>query len=488
MAVVLNNKELKKLNPGDMPRHLTRIVATLGPASNSEEMVASLIDAGVDIFRLNFSHGSREEHAEVYQIIRKLAKEKGHFISILQDVPGPKLRIHTFEGEEVDLVEGDTFRLDTRVKQGNSTQVGFTNDGWLESVSPGNRVLLGDGNVQLTVKKNDGKSLECIVIAGGQVRSRQGMSFPDAELDLGAVTDNDWKSIEFGLELGVDIIALSFVQGPDDLIAVRRFIQRKPDAPLLVAKIELPHAVNRIEEILERADGIMVARGDLGITLPIERIAVVQKRLIRLAREAGKFVITATQMLESMTHAPRPTRAEATDVANAVYDGTDGVMLSGETAVGDHPIAVVETMARILKETEPEVNLSRMAQVDNTIDGAMSRAVKFLVTELNARAILVPLSRGSTAQRLSRQRMGVPIIVGVPNAKLARRLLVFSSVFPVLVPSDNSLFQNTKHVLKEAEEFGWVRRDDVVLSSGGFPLEQHGTTNFVRALVVGGEI
>ncbi|MCB2199792.1 pyruvate kinase [bacterium] len=482
------NKSGKQAENLDMPRHLTRIVATVGPASNSPEMLTSLIKAGVDIFRLNFSHGTREQHAEVYASIRKIAKEKNSSVAILQDVPGPKLRIHTFENDEVELEEGQTFRLDIRVKQGDKSQVGFQDDGWLESVKKGHRVLFGDGDVQLKVKKADANGLDCEVLAGGIVRSRQGMNFPDTNLDLGAVTEKDWKDIEFGLELGVDFIALSFVQGPDDLIAVKRYIQVRQDAPKLIAKIELPHAVNRIEAILERADGIMVARGDLGITLPIERIPVVQKRLIRLAREAGKFVITATQMLESMTTSPRPTRAEATDVANAVYDGTDGVMLSGETAVGAHPLAVVQIMSRILTETEPEVSLPRIEKIDHTIDGAMSSAVKSLVDELEARAILVPLSRGSTAQRLSRQRMGVPIIVGVPNETLARKLLAFSGVFPVLVPSDNSLFQNTKHVLAVAERYGWVEKGDVVLSSGGFPLEQHGNTNFVRALVVGGEI
>jgi len=470
------------------PRHLTRIVATVGPASNDPETIGRLIDAGVDVFRLNFSHGTREEHAGVYATIRRIADEKATSIAILQDVPGPKLRIGDLEASEVELIAGRTFRLDTRVESGTAIEAGFQNDGWLESVSPGNRILLGDGNIQLKVKRVDQYGLDCEVLAGGLLRSRQGMNFPDTELDLGAVTDKDWKDIEFGLELGVDLLALSFVQGPDDLIAVRRFIQRRPDSPLLVAKIELPHAVERIQEILDRADGIMVARGDLGITLPIERIPVVQKRLIRLAREAGKFVITATQMLESMTQSPRPTRAEATDVANAVYDGTDAVMLSGETAVGVHPVLVVETMSRILSETEPEVALPRLAKMDDTIDGAMSRAVKALVNELRAKAILVPLSHGSTVRRLSRQRMGVPVIVGVPNATLARKLIVYSSVFPVLVPSDNSLFQNTKHVLNVAKRFGWVADGDVVLSSGGFPLQQHGNTNFVRALVVGGEI
>ena len=488
MPVALDHTTIQAVEASNLPRHLTRIVATIGPACNRDDMIDALIEAGVDIFRLNFSHGTREQHAAVYSSIRRIAREKHASIAILQDIPGPKLRIHTIEGDEVELVEGADFRLDMRVEKGDQEKVGFSDDGWLESVRKGNRILLGDGNVQLRVRKCDEYGLDCEVIAGGIVRSRQGMNFPDTELDLGAVTDSDWKDIEFGLELGVDIVALSFVQGPDDLIAVRRFIQRRPDAPLLVAKIELPNAVNRIDEILNRTDGIMVARGDLGITLPIERIPVVQKRLIRLAREAGKFVITATQMLESMTQAPRPTRAEATDVANAVYDGTDGVMLSGETAVGSHPVTVVETMSRILTETEPEVSLTRLGKIDNTIDGAMSRAVKALVTELNARAILVPLSRGSTAKRLSRQRMGVPILVGVPDENLARKLLAYSSVFPVLVPSDNSLFQNTKHVLAVAEKHGWVKKDDVVLTAGGFPLEQHGNTNFVRGLIVGGEI
>lgn len=470
------------------PRHLTRIVATLGPASNSEEHIAELIEAGVDVFRLNFSHGSREEHRANVDKIRRLAKERKTTIGILQDIPGPKLRIGVFKEEHVELETGATFRFDTRVKEGDQSQVGFKDDGWLGSVKPRETVLLGDGNVQLVVKKRDRFGLDCEVTAGGPVASRQGINFPDTDLKLGAVTDADWKHIEFGLELGVDAMALSFVQGPEDLIAVQGFIRSRKQVPLLIAKMEVPQAIQKIDEILERCDGIMVARGDLGITLPIERVPVVQKRLIRKARDAGKFVITATQMLESMTTSPRPTRAEASDVANAVFDGTDAVMLSGETAVGAHPVLVVRTMARILRETESEARLHRLPVSDVSIDEAMARSIKELVRELGSKALLVPITSGSTVRRLSRQRMGVPIIAGTLSPEAARRIGFYCSVFPNIVEDQDSMLENLKQLLAIAMNKEWVHKGDTVVVAGGYPLHKSGVTNFVRALVIGEEI
>ncbi|MFH0882871.1 MAG: pyruvate kinase [bacterium] len=465
--------------------HLTRIVATVGPASESEAMLASLVDAGVDVFRLNFSHGTHDEHQQRYDHIRRITEEKGAFVSILQDISGPKLRIGEFENGRIELHRGGAFRISTDWESGNEGGVGVVDEGWLQSVSSGDRVMLGDGMVQLRVTSRDRRGLDCEVIAGGDVTSRQGINFPDSELELGAITEKDWRDIEFGLSLGVDAIAISFVQGPDDLIAVRSFVQRSNHRPLLIAKIERPQAVRNLQGILERSDGIMVARGDLGITLPIERVPVIQKELIRRAREAGKVVITATQMLESMIHSVRPTRAEATDVANAVYDGTDAVMLSGETAVGDNPVNVVEMMARILRETEPNVQLPRLDSNDPSIDESMARAVKDLVGELKPSAIIVPHSAGTTAMRLSRQRLGVPILVGNADAALARRIQMYSGMFLFTVAEDGTFFENLKMLLNVAQQVGWVREGDRVLVSGGFPMEQRGVTNFIRAHTVG---
>ncbi len=468
--------------------HLTRIVATVGPASETEPVLASLIDSGVDVFRLNFSHGTHEEHQESYNRIRHIADEKGAVVSVLQDISGPKLRIGDFAGGRVELHRENSFRVAVDLERGDENGVGVEDADWLGSIQPGNRVMLGDGIVQLRVVSRDRRGLDCEVIAGGEVTSRQGINFPDSDLELGAITEKDWRDIEFGLSLGVDAIALSFVQGPEDLIAARSYVQRAGFRPLLIAKIERPQAVRNLPQIIERADGIMVARGDLGITLPIERVPVIQKELIRKARDAGIIVITATQMLESMTHATRPTRAEATDVANAVYDGTDAVMLSGETAVGDNPAIVVQTMARILRETEPNVQLPPLATTDPSIDGSMARAVKALVDELRPRAIIVPHSTGTTAMRLSRQRLGVPILVGNADAALARRIQMYSGVFLFNVPEGGTFFENLKLLLNVAQQVGWVREGDRILVSGGFPLQQRGVTNFIRAHTVGDPI
>jgi len=465
--------------------HLTRIVATVGPASESEEMLGRLVDAGVDVFRLNFSHGTHEEHKVRFDRIRKVTEEKGAMVSILQDISGPKLRIGEFEGGRLTLHRGDKFRVATDFGMGNKDGVNVEDEGWLDSIDIGDRVMLGDGIVQLKVLATDPKGLDTEIVAGGEVTSRQGINFPDSDLELGAITEKDWHDLEFGIHLGVDAVALSFVQGPEDLIAVRSFVGRSRHVPLLIAKIERPQAVSRIDAILKQADGIMVARGDLGITLPIERVPVIQKMLIRKSRDAGKIVITATQMLESMTHSQRPTRAEATDVANAVYDGTDAVMLSGETAVGDDPETVVKMMVRILRETEPNVQLSPLTTPDPSIDGAMARAVKDLVQELKPKAIIVPHSTGTTAMRLSRQRMSIPILVGNADMALGRRIQMHTGVYLFAVKEDGTFIENMKSLLNVAEQCGWVSKGDRILVAGGFPMEQKGVTNFIRAYVVG---
>lgn len=469
--------------------HLTRIVATVGPASESPERISELIDAGVDVFRLNFSHGTHEEHAFRAETIRKISEEKGAVVSILQDISGPKLRVRNFENGSVFLHRGNAFRISTDWENGNEEGVGASGTGWLGSVRKGDRVMLGDGIVQLKVTGTDKRGIDTEVRSGGEVTSRQGMNFPDSELKLGAITEKDWKDIEFGLGLDVDAIALSFVSGPDDMIAVRSYCQRAgSDRPWLIAKIERPQAVANIESILEVAEGIMVARGDLGITLPIEDVPVVQKKLIRAARERGKIVITATQMLETMTHNARPTRAEVTDVANAVYDGTDAVMLSGETAVGDDPAHVVSTMAAILRATEPNVHLPLLEEQEDSVDSAVTRAVKSLVNELDAKAVIVPHSAGTTVMRLSRQRMGVPVLVGNADARLARKIQLHSGVYLFNVPEDGTYFENLMVLLDVAQKCGWLKRGDRVVVSGGFPMEQKGLTNFVRALVIGDPI
>jgi pyruvate kinase len=475
-----------KSNPAAI--HLTRIVATVGPASSSPEMVEKLIGAGVDVFRLNFSHGSHEQHEGVYRTIRSVAEKLGQWVAIMQDISGPKLRIGEFTAGSIELAPGGRFRLQRDLPAGDVSRVGFKEEGWFEFVAPAHRMVLGDGQIVLRIIRKDDQGLDCEVLSGGTVRSRWGLNFPDSRIELGAITEKDRIDIAFGKQLGVDAMAISFVQSADDLKAAKAVLGNDAPHPLLIAKIEHPVALERIDSIIAEADGIMVARGDLGITIPIEQVPTVQKRLIHLCRDRGKLVITATQMLESMTTAPQPTRAEVTDVANAGYDGTDAVMLSGETAVGTDPVRVVDMMGRILREAEPHALFPEPPRIDRTIEGAMAVAVADLVKELKARVVLVPITSGSTAARISRQRVGVPIVAGATDTAAARKMKFYSGVFPVLTDGKASLLNSLKIVLAQAQARKWVKNGDHAIATGGFPVTRRGITNFVRAITVGEEL
>jgi len=467
---------------------MTRIVATIGPASNNPEMIERLIKAGVEVFRLNFSHGSHEFHQVTFNAIRAASEKLGEATVILQDISGPKLRIGELEGGEAHIAKGAGFSLIRDLKFGDQTRVGFVDAGWLKSVERGHRVALGDGQILLRIEKKTTQELKCVVLAGGLVRSKWGLNFPDSNLELGAITEKDRADIAFGLQLGVDAMALSFVKGPEDIRTAKSLMKKHTFRPLIIAKIERRQAVDKIEAILREADGLMVARGDLGIDLPMEKIPTVQKMLIGLCRARGKAVITATQMLESMTSAPRPTRAEVTDVANAVYDGTDAVMLSGETAVGEDPALVVETMAQILFEAESHLNVTPPERLENSVEAAVVDAAGVLAKDLNAGAILVPLTGGTTAARISRLRLGKPIIAGARSPEAARKMRLFSGVYPILGASEASWLTSSKAALNYAVSKKWVSEGDAVVATGGFPLTRTGVTNFVRAIKVGEEL
>ncbi len=460
-------------------------MATVGPSSEDEAVIESLIGAGVDIFRLNFSYGSREQHRETFERIRRVTAKLDTWVAVLQDIAGPKIRMGDIAGGSTELTTGWRFRFERDLEEGDSTRAGFRDEGWFNSVEVGHRVVLGDGNVIMQVLSRDEAGLDCEVISGGTVRSRNGLNFPDSNLTLGAITEKDWRDIDFGLELGVDAMALSFVSGPEDVVAVRERIAEHPHPPMLVPKIELPAAVESFEQILEVADGIMVARGDLGLTIPLERIPAVQKRLIREAREAGRFVITATQMLESMTRAPQPTRAEVTDVANAVFDGTDAVMLSGETAIGRHPVRVVETMAKILREAELTASFAPLEGHDGETRSAIAMAARLLVEQLDVKAVIIPFTYGSTARLISRQRLPVPVVTGLESFGLGRALKFWYGVFLFHIAEGESSVENLKLVIERTREWGWIGDGDRIVSVGGLPFCTPGNTNFLRVHVVG---
>ncbi|MCL6609885.1 MAG: pyruvate kinase, partial [Geminicoccaceae bacterium] len=327
----------------------TKILATLGPSSAGRERIEALFEAGADVFRFNFSHGSHEDHAARFAIVREIEKARGRPIGTLQDLQGPKLRIGTFAEGKVELRPGQPFRLDLEPVPGDATRVQLPHPEILGVLAPGAELLLDDGKVRLKVERADASAAETVVIAGGPLSDRKGVNVPGVLLPIPALTDKDRRDLAFGMELGFDWVALSFVQRPDDVAEAKRLVAGRA---AVMAKIEKPSAVERLEEIVDLADAIMIARGDLGVELPPERVPGLQKRIVRVAREAGKPVVVATQMLESMITNPAPTRAEASDVATAVYDGADAVMLSAETAAGAYPVEAVAMMDRILAEVE----------------------------------------------------------------------------------------------------------------------------------------
>src|SRR5690606_29141126 len=416
--------------PAMSPVRRTKIVATIGPASPSPEVVLKLIEAGVNVFRLNFSHGKREDHLGVVNIIRQTSEEIGAPVALLQDLQGPKIRVGTFADGSVELEVGQAFTLTCDdPSPGDSARVGVTYQGLCGDVKVGDELLLDDGRLALEVTAVKAGNIETRVDIGGTLSNNKGINIPGAMLSIPALTDKDVEDLKFGAELDVDWVAISFVRNRDDLLLARHYLARAGSQARLMAKIEKPSAVDRFSEILEEVDGVMVARGDLGVEMAAERVPLIQKRLIRACIEAGKPVITATQMLESMIRNPTPTRAEASDVANAIFDGTDAVMLSAETAVGEHPIDAVKMMDRIARSVEQDENYRRIMheyvpKSDATTADAVALAAVEMAYNLDARLIVTFTSTGTTALRVSRNRPPTPVLAVTPNPRTQRQLAV----------------------------------------------------------------
>ncbi|MDQ7779699.1 MAG: pyruvate kinase [Planctomycetota bacterium] len=408
--------------------HYTKILATLGPASEKVEVIRSLIEAGANGFRLNFSHGTHEAHARFYRTVRQTAKELGTPVAILQDLQGPKIRTgNNKDGQPLRLRNGEKFTITTREILGEGSLVGTTYSRLPRDVKRGDRILLDDGMIELRVERSTGTDVETVVIDGGFLGEHKGINLPGVAVSIPALTEKDKSDAAFGLELGVDYIALSFVRKPDDILELREFITKQGKNTHIVAKIEKPEAVDHLAEILDVTDGVMVARGDLGIETSIERVPVIQKTIIAEANKRGKLVITATQMLESMIHHPIPTRAEVTDIANAVLDGTDVLMLSGETANGDFPVETVKCMARVAEEAE--LNLYRFYRTreevtleEHSSTHAIVAAAAAAARDISANAIVAFSLSGRTASLLSQQRPFAPIIAFASNDEAFNRL------------------------------------------------------------------
>ncbi|MBW3097856.1 pyruvate kinase [Pseudohoeflea coraliihabitans] len=474
-----------------MKRHRkVKILATLGPGSSDEEMIGKLHDAGADLFRINMSHTSHDLMRTLIGRIRAVEKKFGRPIGILADLQGPKLRVGAFANGSETLKVGQTFTFDNKDEPGTNARVYLPHPEILEAVQAGDRLLIDDGRLQLKAEKSDGKSIVATVVSGTKISDRKGVSLPDTELGVGVLTDKDRKDLDAVLATDdVDWVALSFIQRPDDLAEVRKIARGRVG---LMSKIEKPQALDRIDEIIELSDALMVARGDLGVEMPIESVPGLQKQLTRACRRAGKPVVVATQMLESMISAPVPTRAEVSDVATAVFEGADAVMLSAESAVGDYPVEAVSTMASIARRVERDPNYSgiihaQRPQPESTGADAISLAARQIAETLNLSVIVCYTSSGSTGLRAARERPQVPIIALSPVIKTARRLSVVWGLHCVVTEdaTDHEDMVDRACRIAFREEFG--KAGDRIIISAGVPLGTPGSTNMLRIAYIGSD-
>ena len=462
----------------------TKIVATLGPTSDSPEVIRKLISAGVDVFRVNSSHGTQAEHGARIQTVRALAREAGVTIGILMDLQGPKIRLGKFDGGHAMLETGATFSITTEECLGTAQLASTSYAGFAQDVKPGNRVLLADGSIELCAVRSDGKTVECTVVSGGPISDRKGINLPGVAVSSPALTKKDKSDLMFGLEAGIDMVALSFVRRRDDMLRLRHFLEEHDSSIPMIAKIEKPEGWTNFDEILEETDGVMVARGDLGVEIALEKVPFIQKSIIERSRARGKFVITATQMLESMIESAVPTRAEVSDIANAIYDGTDAVMLSAETSAGKFPVEAVKVMARVAKEAEGTVSAIRMAEAAknprNTTPEIVADAAFRAARLMNAAAIVVFTSTGSSARMVSRYRPAVPLYAFTQTEAVARQLTVIygttSIVAPVLASTDEMMDQMDRLLVQH----GLAKPGGNLVFVAGQPIGKPGSTNMLK--------
>ncbi|WP_369959455.1 pyruvate kinase [Pseudomonas benzenivorans] len=459
-----------------------KILATLGPAVEGIEQIRQLVEAGVNLFRLNFSHGEHADHAQRYQWVREVERQLGTPIGILMDLQGPKLRVGRFAEGKVELQRGQALRLDLDSTPGDARRVNLPHPEIIEALQPGMNLLLDDGRLRLQVTAKEHDAVITEVIAGGELSDRKGVNVPEAVLQLSPLTEKDRRDLTFGLELGVDWVALSFVQRPEDILEARALIQGKA---ALMAKIEKPSAVQKIAEIAQLCDAIMVARGDLGVEVPAENVPRIQKDIIRICRQLGRPVVVATQMLESMRFSPAPTRAEVTDVANAVAEGADAVMLSAETASGDYPLEAVQMMSKIIRQVEggpdfqSQLDVGR-PQAEATASDAISCAIRRISAILPVAALVNYTESGASSLRASRERPKAPILSLTPNLDTARRLSVAWGVYSVVNERLHQVEAVTSTAVEIAQAQGMAQRGDTLVITAGEPFGQPGSTNSLR--------
>ena len=466
-----------------------KIVCTLGPATATPEKVRDLVAAGMDVARMNFSHGSQSDHKQVYDLVRTASDESGRAVGILADLQGPKIRLGTFAGGPCEWRAGDVVRITVEDVEGTHDRVSTTYKGLAKDAKPGDRLLVDDGNVGLTVTAIEGQDVVCEVTEGGKVSNNKGISLPGMDVSVPAMTEKDVEDLEFALQLGVDFVALSFVRSPADIDTVHQVMDRVGRGRLpVIAKLEKPEAVSNLEAIVLAFDGVMVARGDLGVELPLEQVPLVQKRTIQIARENAKPVIVATQMLESMINNSRPTRAETSDVANAVLDGADAVMLSGETSVGRYPIETVRTMGRIVEAVESESTVvPPLTHVPRTKRGVLSYAARDIGERLNAKALVAFTQSGDTVRRLARLHTHLPLLAFTPEPAVRSQLSLTWGVETFMVPEVDSTDLMVRQVDISMLSIGRYHDGDLVVVVAGSPPGTVGSTNLIRVHRLGEE-
>lgn len=470
----------------------TKIVATIGPASESEEILRELFANGLNVCRLNFSHGNHAEHLKRINTIKKVRKEMGLPIAIMLDTKGPEIRLKDFKDGTVELNQGDSFTLTTRDILGDKDIVSISYSGLPDDIEIGNMILIDDGLVELQVLEIiDGTDIKCVALNNGTIKNHKGVNVPKVKINLPAIIQKDIDDIEFGIKNGIDFIAASFIRKAEDVMEIRRILESNDGQNIhIISKIENQEGVDNIDEILVASDGIMVARGDLGVEIQTEIMPLVQKEMIKKCNMAGKPVITATQMLDSMMRNPRPTRAEVTDVANAILDGTSAIMLSGETAAGKYPVNSVKTMYKIATKTEEsfdheELLKSKSNKSDITTTNAIGKATCYTAQDLQAEAILTATSSGHTARSVSKFRPKAPIIAVTTTQEIRRQLALEWGVYPVVTEESHTTDDVLEKSIEAAIEAGYVKEGDLVVITAGIPVGLSGSTNLIKVHTIG---
>ena len=467
------------------PYRRTKIVCTIGPSTSSAPMIKELLQVGMDVARINFSHGTHKEHASYIRTLQQAAKQAGVPLAIMQDLPGPKNRTGKLKKGAIELTENADFVLTTKEVLGDEHRVSVGLPDLPKSVKPGDMIFIDDGAIELKVVATSKTEVSCQIVTGGKLGEDKGINIPGITWDAPTITEEDWNHLLFGLKHNVDFVALSFIREANDVIKVRNFLQKRKKTPALIAKIERREALDNLDEILKVADGVMVARGDLGIEIPIQRVPIVQKEIIQKCNRLGKPVIVATQMLESMVNAPRPTRAEVTDVANAIFDGADALMLSEETAVGSYPVEAVSMMSQIALEAETalpyeEILTNKGKDLQPQTDDAISYAACHIAHQLGAATIIAFTSSGSTARRVAKYRPKVPILAITPSQVTQRQLSLSWGVRAFQIPEPSKIAALFARGARVAKRTGLAQDGDLVVITGGVPIGVSGSTNLLK--------